>query len=118
MPDQSTVLRWLSQDDDFAAKYARAREAQGDTMDDRILEVADNVEAGTMAPDAARVVLGALQWRASKLKPKKYGERQTVEHEGSVDFVLRAPEPAKSAAEWLGNASSSGSPSPAPRPTS
>lgn len=80
MPDQATVHRWLSQDDDFASKYARARELQADVMDDRVLEVTNKTEAGELASDVARVVLSGLQWRASKLKPKKYGDSQTLRH--------------------------------------
>lgn len=80
MPSRSTVIRWMEADTAFATKYARAREAQADLMDDRILEVTNKTEAGDLAPDAARVVLSGLQWRASKLQPKKYGDSQTLRH--------------------------------------
>lgn len=120
MPAQRTVLEWLSQNDDFRGKYAHAREAQADTMDDRILEVADNVESGKLAPDAARVVLGALQWRAAKLKPKKYGERIDIEQNTTVaHYVVEVPSLARDVTEWLSqNASSSGVPSLAHSPRS
>lgn len=117
MPGQTTVFEWLSQDAAFAEQYARARDYQGDTMFDRVLDTADSVEGGGMAPDAARVVIDALKWGAGKLKPKKYGERQAIDLDARVDhYVVRTPEPAKDASEWL--KSSSGNPSPAPRPTS
>lgn len=80
MPDQATVHRWLSQDDDFASKCARARDYQADTVAERVLDTADKVEAGAIEPDAARVVISALQWTAAKLKPKKYGDSQTLRH--------------------------------------
>ena len=51
------------------------------------------------------------------MNAKKYGERQAIDLEANVNhYVVRAPEPAKDASEWL--KSSSGNPSPAPRPTS
>ena len=118
MPAQRTVLEWLSQNDDFRTKYARAREDQADTMDDRILEVADNVESGKLAPDAARVMLGALQWRAAKLKPKKYGERLDIEQSTTVaHYVVEVPALARDVTEWL-NQSSSGALSLAHSPRS
>lgn len=80
MPDRRTVMRWAEADPVFATKCARAREEQAEVMDERVLDVANRTEAGTLAPDAARVVLSALQWRAAKLKPKKYGDSQTLKH--------------------------------------
>lgn len=82
MPDRRTVERWMAADAAFAAKCARAREDQGDLMDDRILSVADRTERGELDPQAAKVVISALQWRAEKLKPKVYGNRVTQEHTG------------------------------------
>lgn len=80
MPDRTTVVRWLGDKPDFAAKYARARESQSDLMDDLILEVANACTNETFQAD--RVKIGAYQWRASKLAPKKYGDRVTQEHTG------------------------------------
>lgn len=82
MPSRQTVLRWLWGESSeaieygFVAKYARAREAQGDAMDDRILDVADHVTSESAAAD--RVRLAALQWRAAKLRPKVYGEKVAI----------------------------------------
>ena len=80
MPNRRTVIRWMESDDAFATKCARARDEQADLMDDRILEVTNRTESGDLAPDAARGVLSGLQWRAAKLKPKKYGDSQTLRH--------------------------------------
>ncbi|MCA0318214.1 MAG: hypothetical protein LCH88_09110 [Proteobacteria bacterium] len=77
MPNRQTVLNWLAKDDAFSARYARAREIQGDAMDERILEVADACTPETAQAD--RVKIMAYQWRASKLAPKKYGEKVTLE---------------------------------------
>ena len=73
MPGRRTVLDWLEADEDFRAKYARAREAQSDFMDDRILEVADACKPDTAAAD--RIKSDAYKWRASKLAPKRYGDK-------------------------------------------
>lgn len=79
-PDRTTVMRWLDANSEFAAKYARAREMQADHMDDLILETANNVTERNAK--AAKVKIGAYQWRAEKLKPKVYGNRTHLEHTG------------------------------------
>lgn len=80
MPSRATVLRWQGSNPDFEAKCARAREMQADLMDDLILDTAENCTAETAQAD--RVKIAAYQWRAEKLKPKKYGTRSQVELSG------------------------------------
>lgn len=80
MPGRRTVEEWMAKDQGFRAKCARAREDQADLMDDRILEVAGKTERDEIDPQAARVVISALQWRASKLKPKVYGDSTLLKH--------------------------------------
>jgi hypothetical protein len=80
MPNRQTVVRWQVQHEDFAAKCARARELQADYMDDLILDAA-NACTVEDAP-AARVKISAYQWRASKLAPKKYGDKVQTEVSG------------------------------------
>ena len=79
MPDKSTVIRWLASNQEFATKCAGAREQQADYMDDKILDVAERCERGEIEPNAAKVSISAYQWRASKLKPKVYGDKQIVD---------------------------------------
>lgn len=81
MPGIRTVFDWLDQHPDFRTKYARAREIQGDVMDDMILTVADQCTPETAASD--RVKIDAYKWRASKLAPKKYGEKLQQEITGT-----------------------------------
>jgi hypothetical protein len=73
MPSRMSVLRWLDQDQSFRSEYNRARELQGDYLDDLIMETAMASTPETAHAD--RVKIGALQWRASKLKPKVYGDK-------------------------------------------
>lgn len=63
---------------EFNMRMAQAREDQGDYMDDRILGVMEQVEKGYMNPDAGRLLISAMQWRASRLKPKRYGDKVTL----------------------------------------
>ena len=87
--DYSTVTGWLNQFPEFATKYARAREDQADFMADEIMNLADELPPITPlgAIDSAWVSnqknrIEARKWIASKLKPKKYGDKQSVEITG------------------------------------
>lgn len=76
MPNRRTVLRWMEADDAFAARCARARRMQADYMDDQIIQLIKNVTPESAPAD--RVRLAAMQWRAAKLEPKKYGDKLDV----------------------------------------
>jgi hypothetical protein len=71
MPASQTVRVWLALDAEFAAQYARAREEQADYYADEIIEIADTAEDANLA----RLRIDARKWKASKLRPKKYGEK-------------------------------------------
>lgn len=89
MPSRRTVLRWLRENNSFATKCARARDEQADFTFDRHQDIIEDMFAGTIQTDQARVALSALQWRAAKLAPKKYGDKQTIDHEGSISVVTK-----------------------------
>ena len=64
---------------EFAEQYARAREVQAETLADEIVSIAD--EDGD--PQRQRLRVDARKWVASKLKPKRYGDKVTNEHTGA-----------------------------------
>lgn len=60
---------------------------------EEILELADapiptdnDGRMDSAAVQAARLRVDARKWIAAKLKPKRYGDRQTLEHEGSINL--------------------------------
>lgn len=75
MPTTSTVCKWLSLVPSFAEQYTRAREMQADALADEITDIADQV---TGDPQRDRLRVEARKWVASKLKPRKYGDKQLV----------------------------------------
>lgn len=98
MPHAATVCRWLGNNEAFREQYAHARGAQADTLADEILDISDTPVTGvrtTTKPDGAvetvegdmiehrRLRVDSRKWYASKLAPKKYGDRQTHEHQGA-----------------------------------
>jgi len=101
MPDKSTVFRWLREQEGFRDQYAHAKAESADAMVEDILDIADDGTNDWMEKlDSEGELIGwqtngeALQrsklrvdtrkWIASKLKPKVYGDRQQVEHSGSI----------------------------------
>lgn len=89
VPSQATMFRWLASNEAFREQYARAREAQADFLADEILAIADESERDTIEtesgsrPDAewiarSRLRVDARKWLASKMAPKKYGDKLDV----------------------------------------
>ncbi len=97
MPSSTTVLRWLADDThpQFRDQYACAREAQADLLAEQILEIADDGTNDTYADDdgnvhvdhdhiaRSRLRVDARKWLASKMAPKKYGDKIQAEHTGA-----------------------------------
>lgn len=84
-PGQTVVYQWLATNEEFAKQYAHARETQGETYADRA------VDEALTAQDAAigRLRMDALKWAASKLAPKKYGDKTTHEHTGEGGGAIK-----------------------------
>lgn len=102
MPDRSSVLRWLDGNEAFRSQYARAREEQADHYAEEIVDIADEdpatvfdeehviggekvdvVRVDSAAVQHQRLRIDARKWFASKVAPKKYGDK--LEHSGKVD---------------------------------
>ena len=85
IPCMSVVFRWITTNEEFAAQYAHAREVQGEVYADRA------VHEALTAGDASigRLRMDALKWAASKLAPKKYGDKIEHEHKGGVTLVMQ-----------------------------
>jgi len=104
MPVISTVYVWMMKDPTFSEQYAKAREEQAETLADEIIALADQdpiqivddkgiarVDSGWVTWQKNRV--DARKWVASKLKPKKYGDRTTLA--GDADNPLKVDVDAK-----------------------
>ena len=105
MPDKSTVLRWLANEEhaSFRDQYARAREMQADHLAEDILEISDDARNDWMERNhgeadpgwvangehiqRSRLRVDSRKWLASKLAPKKYGDKVT--HAGDADNPLQ-----------------------------
>lgn len=85
--DQKQLWRWLADENEneFRQHYARACEQRADTHADEIIEISDDE---SLDPNARRIRVDARKWVASKLRPRKYGDRLDVEHGGSINLTL------------------------------
>jgi hypothetical protein len=86
MPSKDTVFQWLMDDAEFSDQYARARERRADARAERIDDLCDDVKAGTLKPDAARVIIDAEKWQAGKENSKRYGDKLTLD--GDMNLKL------------------------------
>ena len=71
MPTMPTIYNWINRYPDFRVQYQIAKMLQMDTLADRLLDIADD-EPNLQR---ARLMSDNIKWLASKLKPKKYGNR-------------------------------------------
>lgn len=87
MPRRETVFAWLLREDmeEFRNQYARARATQAESFAEDIVEISDTEPD----PNRARVRIDARKWTASKLLPKKYGERMALEGADGGPAVFR-----------------------------
>jgi hypothetical protein len=91
---QRVLWNWLATDEEFMQQYARAKEKCADHYAEEIIEISDDGSKDTYIDEKGREVtdqevvararlrVDARKWYASKLAPKKYGDRITNEHEG------------------------------------
>ena len=100
-PNVGTVLRWLNENEEFRNQYARATEVQADLLADEMMEIADDTTGDVMMIrkgdevveaenrefiNRSRLRVDTRKWIASKLKPKKYGDRTAIDHGGEIAF--------------------------------
>lgn len=85
MPARKNVYEWLAAYLEFQDQYARAREECCDRYAEEIVDIADAAQGKTSDEvRAAQLRIDARKWVASKLKPRKYGERLGLDHSGDV----------------------------------
>lgn len=81
MPHMSSVMRWLDKDDarELREQYTRAHRAAAELYAERTItesEAARGLDAPGVA--AQRLIVDTLKWHASKLAPKKYGDKIAI----------------------------------------
>ena len=107
MPAISTVFRWFREKPGFREQYDVAKEESADALADDIIDIADNEVSEALVIDDkpildskgdpiliktavgvahAKLRVDARKWAASKLKPKKYGDKLQTETKHTFDL--------------------------------
>jgi len=84
LPSSTTLGKWLNENEEFAAQYARARERRAEHFAEEIVEIADT----DPDPQRARVRVDARKWAASKLLPRVYGDNQRLEVDHTFNISI------------------------------
>lgn len=99
MPDKATVFRWIRTIEEFRNQYVRAKEESADALTDEMLDIADDSQLDYTETDEdgkrlnaeniqrSRLKIDTRKWLASKLKPKKYGDKQYIETKDTTDDI-------------------------------
>ena len=98
---RKTVERWISEDEDIAAQYERARENRAEKIFEEILVIQDEKpervvnlgadgEGGSERIDPAFVTwqknrVDTRKWMLGKMSPKRYGDKSQVELSGKLE---------------------------------
>lgn len=94
MPHEDTIKVWRFRNLNFSAKYTEAKRFQAELMAEQVKEIAaerayyidaegnQRVDSGFIA--SQRLQADTVKWLASKLAPKIYGDRQTIEQTVTV----------------------------------
>ncbi len=92
MPNTETFYKWLDKDKSKTKQYTRATDERADSIFEDMIDIADDQEGDVYIDkdgneqtnhninQRARLRVDTRKWMLGKLKPKKYGERQEIEH--------------------------------------
>ena len=98
MPSNKTFYEWVDNDETKVKRYVRACEERANSIFEDIINISDNMEQDIITlPDGRevenkaviardRLRVDARKWAASKLNPKKYGDKidQNINHSGEI----------------------------------
>ena len=95
MPSRQTVARWLAAKPDFQQRYKQAREVQAEFMADELLALADDAtedfygegQPNRVAVQRSKLKIDTRKWVASKLLPRKYGDRIDMNVTGELSLA-------------------------------
>lgn len=106
MPTKTTMLAWAAnKDHPFSDQYTRAKEVQAMSLAEDLLDIADDgsndwmERTGKNGEDLgwivngecvarSRIRLDTRKWMLSKMLPKIYGDKQTIDHQGGMPIKV------------------------------
>ncbi len=91
MPSRSTFFDWVAKDDSVKTRYELAIEIRAEFYAEEIIQIADETTGDSYTDENGRVHvdyeniarsklrIDARKWYASKMNPKKYGDKTVIE---------------------------------------
>lgn len=109
MPNRGTVLRWVLDGlhEEFAGQYEKARNIQAESFADDMQDIADDgrndymlketesgafVQLNSEAIQRSRLRVDTRKWIASRILPKKYGDKIENTHVGDANRPIAVAE--------------------------
>lgn len=80
MPSKNSFWRWVNEYTWLRDRYARAREERAEFLAEEIIDISDTETDAAKA----RNRIDARKWAASKLDPKRYGDKLTLDGDLNV----------------------------------
>lgn len=81
---RTTLTLWATEDPDLHDQYARAREDGLREDADNLQELAAKPVADAVEAASLKMQLDTAKWIFARRLPKEYGEKQQVEHTGTL----------------------------------
>jgi hypothetical protein len=97
MPVSSAIYRWLETNPTFKEQYTQARAMQADCYAEMIIDES----FGSHDAAIGRLRMDALKWAASKIAPKKYGDKVEIEQTGNTALTVSFAIPSRKKTESI-----------------
>ena len=93
-PSYPTIYRWMNENEEALKRFARAREDGADAIAEEALAILDTKPERAVGQHGTTVDSGHVTWLRNRAEgrlkllakwfPQRYGDKQTVQHEGGV----------------------------------
>jgi hypothetical protein len=80
----SSIFKWIDEDEYLSDIYARAKESKAQVLAEEVIEISDNPD---IDHNHKRIMVDARKWVAGKYYGKLFGDKQQIEHSGSVNLA-------------------------------
>lgn len=89
MPAEATIYAWLGKHAAFAEKYARARALRAFRRYESVDKVIEDLRAGLIDHNTARVQIDAIKWQTGKENPKAFGDRLELAGDAQAPLTVQ-----------------------------
>lgn len=112
MPAASTLFLWMQKHPEFLEQYTRAKEESADALVEEMLDIADDAANDWMERhdrdgnnigwqangdhiNRSRLRVDTRKWIASRLKPKKYGDKVALTGADGGNLTVNVNDPTR-----------------------